>query len=134
MPAERITATAVRQRQDGGAPDVVLSDLNHAVQRRQRPRGPGGDDVAADTVDAQFGAGTGDPHKLALGQSDGRNKRPRSHDPIAQSVVVSSESGAESGRVALERQSAADDLRTLRRVGGRGHLDPEAEAVEQLRP
>ncbi len=55
-------------------------------------------------------------------------------DPITKPLFGFGIPGAEGLRVGIEQQSSAHHLGAQRRVARRGHLDGEAEAVEQLRP
>ena len=97
--------------------------------------GAGGDDVGAHAVDLEGRADLGD---LAAA----RRRRARPAPTSSWAAAIRSVSAAlgvgvrrgEGVRVGVVRHPAAHHLDPQRRVARRGHLDGEAEPVEQLRP
>ena len=121
------------QRHAGGDADVLARDAGAALPRGVRGGGAGGDDVGAHAVHVEPGAHLGDLPQRPVGQPHPAEQLAGGDDPLAQGALPRGVGGGERGGVGLEGDAAADHLGPQVGVARRGHLDGEAEAVEQLR-
>jgi hypothetical protein len=124
----------VRERQHQRAADVLVIGLVAPLQRRQRPRGAGGDDVRAQPLHPQARAGAGDPPQRPLRQPHRRQQRPCVAHALGQRRLLGGEAGREGLGIGLEGELPAHHLAPLVRIAAGAHVDAQAEAVEQLRP
>ena len=130
---ERPAPAAMGERQARRAADVVLAHGVVAVEGGQCAGGLRAHDVGAHAVDAQARADPGDEQQRALVEHDPRQPLARGGDALGERRLVGGEARAHRVRVGVEGQPPAHDLDALRRIGARGDVDGEPEAVEQLR-
>jgi hypothetical protein len=131
---EGIAPTAMRQSQFRRDAQVVDVRVFAAVPRGMGRRRPGHHDVGAHAVDAGSRAYFGDLEQCSVGELNQVQDRLGVLDPITKPLFGIRILGAKGLRVGVEQQSSAHHLSAQCRVARRGHLDGEAEAVEQLRP
>ena len=97
--------------------DVFFGDGRRATPRRMRPGTAQPDQVGAQTIDTGGKTALGDLRQGLVIQFDTVEARARLASAFAQSRLLLGPLCAESHRVAVEIQAAADDLPALSRQG-----------------
>ena len=118
--------------ESGRTTHVATLDPVDPFQRGENAGSPCADDVTADSVDVELGAGDDDPVELALGEDDAGEALSSGDEFLAELALGVGVAGSEALGVSLVGQATTDDLGPGVGVLRCPHRHGEAEAVEQL--
>src|SRR5690606_13415995 len=129
---EGVAATAVRKCEQGRGANVCSSDEPTAGPGGVRHGRSGGDDVGTQAVHLEGGADLGDLEHRRLPQGDLLDALASQRDPSGELGLAGRVPRDEARGVAVEVEAAPHHLDAQGGIAWGGHLDGEAEAVEQL--
>ncbi len=123
----------MRQREQRGLPYVLGEHVRPPGPGGQRGRGARHHDVGPHAVHLERGAGRRDLPQRPVPEPHRRQQLPRRDDPLPYGGLLVGPPRGEGGGVVVVGEPPPYDLDALVRLPGRGHLDGQAEAVQQLR-